>query len=77
MDKSASKPSKTRAYFSLLSKVDGKWSVQFGDYDRSVVEDEKSDLLDSEEGIKLKIVKTDDSQAAIEAKLASLNGVGV
>lgn len=64
--KQAAKP-----YYTLVVKRAGVWSAQFGDYDREVVRDEEHDCYDTEV---TKIIKTADSQAAIDAKIAELNG---
>lgn len=69
----------SRPYFSLLQfepDLDGpgSWGVQFGDYDRQTVEDELDDYAHS--GIKrknLRIIRTGDKQADIEAKVAEIN----
>ncbi|WQZ00314.1 hypothetical protein Shy_CDS0037 [Escherichia phage Shy] len=63
---------KAKQYFSLLTKTDGVWSVQFGDYDRECVEQERDDSYSDE---KCRIIKTDDTQAAIDAAVAKLNAV--
>ncbi|MNZ81401.1 hypothetical protein D3C78_1000650 [compost metagenome] len=67
---------KTKAYYSLLSREDdaSPWTIEFGDYDKECVESEKEEYRDK--GVKatnLKIIRTDDSQAAINAKVAQLN----
>lgn len=69
-------------YYSLLALYDGKWSVQFGDYERAVVRDEQRDWLDSEPETQTIILTTKDagrvvgdSQAAIDAAVARLNGL--
>lgn len=61
----------SKKYFTLVALRDGVWSAQFGDYDREVVIDEEYVCYDTEV---TKIIRTDDSQAAIDAKIAELNG---
>jgi hypothetical protein len=65
-------------YFTLAVREDGRWSPQFGDYDRAVVEQEIADMLDSAAwpGLKrrdTKIVRSDASRASVNAALAALN----
>jgi hypothetical protein len=66
-----------RSYFTLavLPKADGaQWSPQFGDYERDVVAQELEDTKeDWPKGSKFKIVKSGDTQAAINAAIDSLN----
>lgn len=71
-----------RKYYTLLSKGlevhhNGEWGIEFGDYVRSVVSDEMSDMKDrarvEQERISFKIITTDEGQAAINAKVAELN----
>lgn len=62
-----------KSYYTLLMFVDGKWFIHFGDYEKEVVEDELADFKDSAPKAKLKIIRTGDSQAAIDAKVAELN----
>jgi len=61
---------KATKYYSLLVKRDGKWSIQFGDYDKEVVKDEEYDSYDTEV---TKIIATSADQASIDAKVKSLN----
>lgn len=65
------KATKSKPYFTLVVKRAGIWSAQFGDYDREVVSDEQYDCYDTEV---TKIIRTADNQAAIDAKIAELNG---
>lgn len=65
-----------KTYYSLLqySQTYQRWEVEFGDYDLSVVEDEKLDAMDA--GVStghLKIIATLDDQKHIEAELKKLN----
>lgn len=67
-----------KTYYSLLQREDGKWSPQFGDYDRETVESERDDYRDHFVKAKdLKIVTTQGhSWAAIQAVCAKLNAEG-
>lgn len=64
-----------KPYYTLAVLIDGRWSPEFGDYDRDVVDDEMRDTyLDG--GWKrnqCRIVRTADDQAAITAAIAKLN----
>lgn len=63
-------------YYSLLALFDGYWTVQFGDYSRSVVKDEQRDWLDAEPETTTMIMATvGDSQDVIDAGVAQLNRV--
>jgi hypothetical protein len=70
-----------RKYFTLCTRTDGKWSPQFGDYDRAVVAQEADDSYWNN-GIKeegkfskkdMKIISTGARQADIDAGVANLN----
>lgn len=72
----ATPASESRPYHVLLERDDtGKpWRVQFGDYDRETVEDERRDTQDN--GVPrhcLKIITTGEGQADIDASVAALN----
>jgi hypothetical protein len=64
-------------YYTLLIRIAGKWQIEFGDYEKQAVEFERDSIKDSPaSGVKakdLKIIKTDEEQSAIEAKVAELN----
>lgn len=70
-----------RKYFTLIVKEpEEKWSPQFGDYDRDVVEAEMRDYKDHvgdgcqwKKGTKFSIIGTNDDQASIDAMVAKLN----
>ena len=70
---------KLPAYYVLCALYDGKWSVQFGDYEKDVVKDERADWADGEPETQTTILKCEDSQASIDAAVAMANGekVGV
>jgi len=67
-----------RLYFTLLQRDpnDGKWGIEFGDYDRETVEAERDDYRDH--GAKardLKIVRTDNARtSSIMPIVNALNG---
>lgn len=68
---------KRRTYYTLLSRGpdDTRWAIEFGDYDRSVVRDEKDDMKDGDYcDHAFKIITTLDDQASIDAAVAELNG---
>ncbi len=68
-----------RTYYTLLQRDNRKspWLIEFGDYDRETVEAEREERTDSVYGAvspsRLKIIATDDSQAAIDAAVDKLN----
>ncbi len=62
------------SYHSLLVKVGGVWSVEFGDYDIQEVREERDAWREA--GIMMKhtkIITTENTQAAINARVAELN----
>jgi len=74
-----------RKYYTLIERLpaeDGEtrdWTVQFGDYDRSVVVEEGQSMADrrgftTPKGTKFKIICTDYTKEAIEFAVAKLNG---
>jgi hypothetical protein len=63
-----------KAYYTLAVRRDGRWEVDFGDYDRAVVESEREDTLSHFVYSKdMKIVKSADDQASINLAVAKLN----
>ena len=67
---------KRRAYFTLLSKGpdDDRWSIEFGDYDRNTVRDERDDMKDGHYcDHRFRIIETGDTQAELDAAVALLN----
>lgn len=64
-----------RTYFTLCERGDdGVWRAEFGDYDRETVEAERADYRDHGKRAKtLKIVRSGDTQAEIEAAVKELN----
>jgi len=66
-----------RKYHSLIEHLPGEsWALQFGDYSKTVVQQEVQDMKDSGsfvKGTKYKVITTDDSQAAINAAVEELN----
>ena len=68
-----------KRYFTLLAREpDGKWTPQFGDYDRETVSAEQADYIDHigttwPKGTKFKIITSNDTQASIDAAITALN----
>lgn len=66
-----------RKYYTLATRMTlhSDWEIEFGDYDRKVVEDEKGSLIDDGYDAKnLKVIATnDDKQASIVAAVKKLN----
>lgn len=61
-------------YYSLAVREDGKWAVQFGDYDRETVKAELGDYLDHGTRRKdMRIITSGDTQAEITKAVAALN----
>lgn len=58
-------------YYSVLTLANGAWSVQFGDYDREVAEDEQQEYKDK--GEKTKLICTGDTQAEIDHYVKEVN----
>lgn len=66
-----------RRYFTLLTREskNAKWAIEFGDYDRQTVADERDSLRDSsEKRIHTLIIQTTDEQSDIEATVRGING---
>jgi len=61
-----------RPYYILavFNKEDGYWEMVFGDYDRKLVKAEAEEFF----GQRKKILRTGDSQKAVEAAMDQLNG---
>jgi len=65
----------TKPYYTLVVRdADNPlyWSPEFGDYDKSVVEDERIAMMD-DPFVKVRIIRTMDDQASIDAAVAALN----
>ncbi|CAM5598966.1 hypothetical protein MAUB1S_10129 [Mycolicibacterium aubagnense] len=72
-----SRPKKPRVYYSLLTREDGQWAPQFGDYDLDTVKFERDDYRDRGHKAKdLKIITTTDEQADINRAVFELNEAG-
>lgn len=66
-----------KMYHSLLVKHNGSWGVHFGDFDKATVDQERADLHEGSEEVKMKdmkIITTDGTQAAINSAVNKLNG---
>lgn len=65
---------KPRAYYTLAVREDGRWTPQFGDYDRELVEFERQDYRDhGHKARDLKIVTSIAGRRFVEAAIAKLN----
>lgn len=70
-------------YFSVLAKYnndDGsisEWTVQFGDFDKSVALEEANDMKRDEAWAKITVICTEANQAAINDAVALLNVVAM
>ena len=66
-----------RAYHTLLSlqKNATAYAIEFGDYDRDCVKEERDDMIAAHDysGAKFRIIKTGDRQADIDAVVATFN----
>ncbi len=61
-------------YYMLAIKMDGKWSPEFGDYDRETVEQEKDSFNFNYDRDEMKIFMThDDSQCSIDKCINRMN----
>ena len=72
---------KAQKYYTLLGlNTDHVWEIIFGDYDREVVENEKSDQEDadcSDDYLSFKIITTSDKQSDIDHAVAKHNKASV
>lgn len=59
-----------KKYYSLVTLENGLWAVQFGDYDKQVVKQEKQD---SYHGTKSRIITTEETQESIDKAVKLLN----
>lgn len=66
-------------YYILASRESGKWAVEFGDYDKAIVSDERAGLIEAGTRAKdLKIIKIGtDRQTAIDAAIATVNAAAL
>ncbi|SCW76956.1 hypothetical protein SAMN02927900_04741 [Rhizobium mongolense subsp. loessense] len=69
---------KPRKYHTLVIRINGRWSPEFGAYEREDVRAEYAGYLESGEAKRkdLKVITTGDTQAEIMAAVAKLNGEG-
>ena len=66
-----------RTYYTLVVREGGTWYPQFGDYDPAIVHAERDDLLqrhDAPRRADTEIVRSADTQEAVDAAIAKLNG---
>jgi hypothetical protein len=67
---------RNRTYYTLLSREphSKRWCIEFGDYSRSVVRQERDDMKDGDYcDHAFKIIETGETQAEIDAEVARLN----
>ena len=62
-----------RPYFTLAIREEGRWSPQFGAYERAIVAQESRDAYAHVRKLDRKIVKSDPDCDAIDAAIAALN----
>ena len=61
-------------YYTLAFFIDGKWSPEFGDYDKETVIDELTEVVRlADDSNVCRIVVSEDDQAAIDHAFALLN----
>jgi hypothetical protein len=64
---------KQRPYFTLAIRESGRWTPQFGAYERAVVAQESRDSYAHVRKLDRKIIRTDPDCDAIDAGIAQLN----
>lgn len=65
-----------KTYYTLLSRENkqSRWAIEFGDYSRAVVRQERDDMKDGAYcDYAFKIIETSDAQVSIDAAVAALN----
>jgi hypothetical protein len=62
-----------RKYYTLLSRINGRWGVEFGAYERDTVKDELTYRVGEFKKSDLKIITTSDKQKDINAAIEKLN----
>jgi hypothetical protein len=62
-----------KAYYTLVIKERGKWFIQFGDYSKAAVKQEREGSYGDCASWEWRIIKTGDTQAEIEAAVDVLN----
>lgn len=68
---------KPRPYFTLAVRIDGRWSPEFGDFDRETVEAERQDYRDHDHKARdLKIITTAAGGRAVMDAIDKLNNAG-
>lgn len=66
----------SRKYYTLLVKYEptSPWGIAFGDYNKDVVQQEREDSYSE---FKTKLIKTNDTQASVDAEVRALNAKGL
>jgi hypothetical protein len=69
----------TNTYYTLAiyNIENNRWYAEFGDYDKSIVQDEMNDLSEGYQAIlkkNMKIIKTSDNQSEINRAIDIANG---
>lgn len=63
-----------KLYYTLIERVNGKWSPQFGDYSKAVVKAEAKEYIEQgTESEDLAIIHSGDSQEEINSAVAQMN----
>ena len=63
-----------RTYFALVERIDGRWGIAFGDFDRETVIAERQDYLEhGSRAEDLCVLKVRTTQAAIDSAVATTN----
>lgn len=66
-----------RPYYILVVKQEGRWGVEFGDYDRQTVEQEREDVCYQHDGPQKQntrvVMAASSKQAAIDTAVSKLN----
>ena len=65
--------SSSRNYYTLVVREDDQWLVQFGDFNKEVVNDEMDDSYGDYKKKDLKIICTAESQEQIDTEVRNLN----
>ena len=60
-------------YYTIVTLDNGKWSPQWGTFDKKEAQEERATMFTDYRRADVKIIATDDNQAAINAGVAALN----